>query len=279
MLKSASRSILSKLGYQLTRIEKSPLRWPHKSTDSVDAPTILIFTPPNSGSTAISKFLTSSDHVASFNPVNNEMQWIVPGLIEQDRWWPQKPVCYQSVAGCLQKAVDEARAQEPKVQYFVEKSPPNMVRHAKVVALFNNPKILVNNRDPYANISSQLSRYSNTHYRDLLREDIVSHLTEMWVVRSQYLAEIADVYDAPILTYEGFCQTPSQLLTDLALTDVPDLDPKGEVKVKVKDYEAQGISNMNERQISQLKDVDIAQISALLKPHEALLARFDYALL
>ena len=204
------------------------------------------------------------------------MQWIVPGLIEQDRWWPQKPVCYQSIAGILQNAAQEMRERHPKARYFVEKSPPNMVRHRRLVELFEDRKILVNNRDPYANISSQLSRYTDTHYRDLTRADTIAHLAEMWLLRSQYLVEIADTYDAPILTYETFCENPEKILTDLSLEDVPDL--VGPVRVEVKDYDAQGISNMNARQVAQLSDADISIISKVISTRPDLLDKFGYRL-
>lgn len=222
LFKSAVQAILSKTGYKLSRIEPAAERWPYKSDDTVKTPTILIFTPPNSGSTAMSKFLTASKHVSSYYAVNNEMQWIIPGLAEPDRWWPEKPVCYRSVAGTLNKAAEQARHDKPETAYFVEKSPPNMVRHRDLVSLFETPKVLVNNRDPYANIASQISRYSQTHYEGLDRVDTVRHLAKIWIYRSQFLAEIAETYDAPILTYEGFCDAPQDILTCLDI-DLDDL--------------------------------------------------------
>lgn len=274
-LTSAVQALLAPSGYQLARIPEPRPRWPDKSDTKVKTPTILIFTPPNSGSTAMSNFLTASKYVSSYYATNNEMQWLVPGLSEPDRWWPEKPVCYRSVSGVLQNAAQAALKRSPEARYLVEKSPPNMVRYRDVIALFETPKLLVNNRNPYANISSQISRYSATHYQGLDRPDMVRHLAEIWIYRSRYLAEIAETYDVPILTYETFCDAPSDILKCL---DIELDDLAGPVEITVKDYAAQGIINMNGAQMALLRDEDIDIITETLSTRPDLMELFGYSI-
>lgn len=274
--KFAVKTLLAQSGLKLSRVPAPVERWPNKSDDAVAVKTILIFTPPNSGSTAMSKFLTASKYVSSFYGVNNEMQWLIPGLAEQDRWWPEKPVSYRSIAGTLNVAAKRALQDKPDTAYFVEKSPPNMVRHRDLLALFETPMILVNNRNPYANIASQIGRYGETHYKGLDRRETLRHLAEIWIYRSQYLAEIAETYDAPILTYEGFCEAPQGIQTCLNI-DLDDLHES--IKVDVKDYSAQGITNMNAEQIAMLSDEDIDIITSVVLTRPDLLDLFSYSVI
>lgn len=253
----------------------APARWPDKADGPVAFSTILVFTPPNSGSTAISGYLQEAECISAYQAARAEMQWLVPGLCEPDRWWPDKPVSYRSVAGTLRRTAQERLRCNPQIEHFVEKSPPNMVRHRQIVDLFEAPRIVVNNREPYANIASQIRRYGDTLYRGLDRDDMVAHLATMWLRRSMFLTDIAETYGAPVLTYEAFCAHPPRIAAELGL-DVPGL--RADAVVRVKDYDAQGISNMNARQEATLTTRDMETITRVLSGQRTLLEEFSYHL-
>ena len=148
-----------------------------------------------------------------------------------------------------------------------------MVRSEDLLKIFPRRRLLVSNRDPYANIASQVKRYANSVYAHMERADLVRHLAKLWIYRSEFLLGIADARKAPVLCYEAFCQAPETLPDALGL---PDLDLAAGANIKVKDYERQGISDMNARQISALSEAEIEMISGVLSPRKALLGEFSY---
>lgn len=272
MLKKCAKYVLWKTGYQICRRKKAQDQWPNQSEGLIDFETILIFTPPNSGSTAISEYLLTSSRVASFAP-RSEMQWLIPGLCGDDRWWPEKAINYKSVVGTLNSAAKSVVSKNKNFNLFVEKSPPNMVRSEGLLKLFPKKRILINNRDPYANIASQLKRYPRAHFADMERVEIVKYLAKIWLYRSEFLIKIAEKYNTPTISYEAFCENPGKLLS---LIDLPELDVAAEAQVKVKDYSLQKIRNMNTQQIEKLSDSEVELISSTLSKRKELLDEFAY---
>lgn len=255
-------------------------KWPRPKFDGADQPHFFfLLTPPNSGSTAIAKFLDSSPRTMTLTP-NGEGQWLVPGLCAKDRWNPEKKIDFDSVKSVWLKAYQDAKASNPEVDVVIEKSPPNMMRIKELSTLFSSVSLLANNRDPYANCSSRLFRYHDEEdIRSSSRETILRNLASSWVQRSQRIRDIVEENDIPVLTYERFCETPALLLDMLSfpegVTDSVSLD----AQVKVKDYQLQSIVNQNERQIADLADTDIDCLNEILKPETELLEFFGYRLL
>lgn len=271
--KRAIKGLFNGFGYKLVPVQSNSERWPNKSYDAVEVPTIFIFTPPNSGSTAISKLLTSSERISSFNSITNEMQWLIPGLCEQDRWFSKKAICYESIAGTANLRAAEIQNSEPNVQYFVEKSPPNMVRHKDLLRCFPNRKIVINNREPLANIASQKKRYSSNIYHGFGNEEIVRNLAELWIFRSKILCEIQEMYNAPVVTYEDFCDNPIVIFDALNIRNIAASKTS---QVRVKDYASQSIVNMNAEQKNLLSDREVEIVCEALSDHSNLLKKFNY---
>jgi len=148
-------------------------------------------------------------------------------------------------------------------------------------SIFPKHILIANNRDPYANISSMLYRY--TKEIDKLtakdRESRLMNLAKHWVNRSAVLKQIIQSQSVPYLSYEKFCENP-HLLQDLI--DISNFGGKiilnFESKLKVKDYKPQSIINFNSKQIAKLNTSDIKIITSSLQHSEDLLSYFGYSL-
>ena len=270
MLKKVIRNIVSK---------KTP-RWPLPLYDNNIQPHFFfLVTPPYSGSTAIAKILETSHKIMALHS-NAEGQWIVPGLCEKDRWDPDKKINYESVKAVWLHTFQKEKKRNPSLQVVIEKSPPNILRIKKLSSQFSDSSFVVNNRDPYANCASILYRNHNAeNISDDIRIETLQTLTRDWIMRSRYLKEFVIKSKTPLITYEKFCENPSNLIEVLDLpagvSDTINLN----AKVKVKDYNIQGISNHNKQQISNLSGLEIECISGILKSEIPLLEFFGYGLM
>lgn len=266
------KNMFRKAGYDIRKLKGPPL-WPvPQDVEVIDDPFLLLLTPPNSGSTAIATFLGQMDAIATLHDRKYEGQFLVRGLREADRWWPEKYVDYKSVAGVWKTRIDALRS-ERDFTYILEKSPPNLVRYKALLRILPNTRVVVNNREPYANIVSQLHRYYTGPDAELRRVDAIRFLAEQWLYRSRMLraACVDDGY--PVVTYEAFCANPMAIVQAFGLDET---GLSGSHKVKVKDYDAQEIRNMNAEQIGMLSPKDIGEISEILARAPDLVGFFGY---
>jgi len=241
---------------------------------------IFLLSPPYSGSTAISKIFINSTNVSQIHS-KAEGQWLIKGLCSKDRWEKNKFINIKSVRSVWTSRCLKAAGCK-RVSYFIEKSPPNMMRIELLMSIFPNHLLLSNNRNPYASISSAFYRNNKMPYSELSisnRTDKMMHIAKKWVNRSIILKEQIIKHNIPHLSYEKFCEKPSILQENIdnALF-------RGAIKLnlmsklKVKDYEPQLLNNMNNRQIKNLTKTDINIISEILKDHKELLTFFGYGL-
>ena len=246
--------------------------------DSNDQPHfIFLLTPPNSGSTAIVELMNSSHKSMLLQP-NGEGQWLIPQLCAEDRWNEEKKVNFESIKAVWLNKYQSAKKNDKNIDFVIEKSPPNMVRFGKITASFENYSALINNRDPYANISSMFHRYHKPKQSSGSgRERVLTSLAKGWLSRSQILMELSEKFGIEKISYEDFCANPNRLKDIKSLPDslVDSID--FEVKVKVKDYELQGISNQNECQVSKLTVEDKLVITKVLTEDEAVPSYFGYS--
>ena len=254
-------------------------QWPKPKYRNGDQPHFFfLITPPNSGSTAIAKFMDSSPRTMTLTP-NGEGQWLVPGLSAGDRWNADKKIDYQSVKSVWLNAYQEKKLTSHEVDVVIEKSPPNMMRIVDLASQFSDVSMLANNRDPYANCSSRLYRYNKEKdINSSRRETILTDLAEVWLRRSRLIREIAENAGVPVLTYEQFCENPSLLLDMVSLPEGVAETISLNAQVKVKDYAVQSIVNQNDRQISDMTSDDIKVLGKVLGREEALLDYFGYKL-
>ncbi len=80
-------------------------------------------------------------------------------------------------------------------------------------------------------------------------------------------------------SYEKFCSNPSHIINEIAreLEEIKYCSP--EQKIKVKDYPASIIENMNDRQISKLQESELKIISSVLEKNQDVLEYFECDLL
>ncbi|MCJ1960974.1 sulfotransferase family protein [Novosphingobium mangrovi (ex Hu et al. 2023)] len=259
-------------------------KWPVELVSCEKEPNfIFLLTLPNSGSTAISKVFRSSPKVDALRD-NGEGQWLIKGMCEKDRWEKDKAINAQSVRSVWLKTCQAIQEEHPQVEFFIEKSPPNMMRIDLIRELFPNHVMIANNRDPYANVSSIFHRYQKPKEIEAFSADRrkakMQRIARTWVERSEILRELILEHDIPLLTYEQFCNEPRTLqdiLKGIPFTQSIELDFKSSFKVK--DYEMQGVVNFNAKQMANLTPKDIADINEILAPHEETLAFFGYELL
>lgn len=254
--------------------------WPVVEFDEGNQPHFLfVVTPPRSGSTALSEVLNSS-HRTMVLQRRGEGQWLIPGLRARDRWDPDKAVNYASVKSIWLSTFQMVQELTKHTDVVIEKSPPNMMRLEALVSQFSDYSLLATNRDPYANCASTIYReYAYEAMEEDERRVAARQCAEAWVAQSATVKDLVTKLEIPFLSYESFCEDPSALLPKLRLpdgvTDSIDLD----VKVQVKDYQAQGISNQNARQIAKITDAEIASISEVLETRPDVLEFFGYRLL
>jgi len=271
----------------LLRAAKSkliPWPMPKHSLDSQDYHFVFILCPGYSGSTAFAKVLNSA-HNSMILSYNAEGQRLVPGLMADNKWdpnkntWdPNKKVEWESVKNTWLSRVNMIEGLVGKVDVVIEKSPPNVVRVDQLVAAFPSNSLITFNRNPYARSASVLYREYH-HLRDPEAEGRLTQLcyrVREWIDVSTQIKKWADTGQTVNLTYEKLCQDP-QLQVRKIMDSIPYL--KGidvDSPIKVKDYPAQTISNQNRRQVARLSEQERCVIGQELSGHEELLQFFGY---
>lgn len=255
-------------------------RWPTPEYDKSSQPHFLfILTPPFSGSTALTELVNSS-HRTMILQGRGEGQWLIPGFCEKDRWNPEKEINYLSVKAVWLNTFQRIQRLTQNVDVVIEKSPPNMMRIEKLSSYFQDYSFLANNRNPYAICASALYRnHDANNLKPEKRINILRNQAENWLIRSKKIKELIIKMNIPLITYEVFCRNPSSILSKLQLPDGVSETINPKVEVKVKDYNAQEISNQNRRQISNLTDIEIEHLGNTLKMNKELLGFFGYQIM
>jgi len=262
----------------VNKVLEKTTQWPLPDYEpGIEPLFVFLLTPPYSGSTAIAKFLATAPQIGLLQK-KGEGQWLVPGLSESDRWDANKPVNYSSVKAVWLSAWQNLRTEGggmPSV--VIEKSPPNLVRIKRLARLFKSVSFIANNRDPFANCASVLTRQHNPgSLSQLERRTVMKNLAKAWIMRSKLIQILVQDLNCPFCSYEEFCKKPASLLDKLELpksvVSQIDLDPV----IKVKDYKPQNIANQNSRQIKYLNESDFEVIGETLDSHKQLVEFFGY---
>ncbi len=262
------------------KIVNSFKKWPRVDVVVEDEPKFLfILTAPNSGSTVLSKLLNTAHNTMILHP-RAEGQWLIPGMCEPDRWTPEKYIDWESVRSIWLSKYQLVNTHVETINLIIEKSPANLVRADQLRKHFENSRFFGLIRNPYANISSILYRYSNTEKLSReQRETTLLKATERWLFRAGYLKKYVLDFNMPYVTYEYFCSNPEESLDQLIVI-CPELSSVNiHAHIQIKDYKKQGIVNQNARQIGLLDSNDIATISSVLAQNKQILDFFDYEIM
>ena len=211
---------------------------------------------------------------------DGEGQWLIPALCDSDRWNPDKVIDYSSIKAVWLNTFQRAHRKDRNIRIVIEKSPPNMVRLERLSAQFQDFSFLAINRDPYANCSSILYRhFKPDSLSSAQRMSTLEKIAENWLKRSATIRNLVNRLAIPLLTYESFCNDPASILEKISLPDGALDSINIHAAIQVKDYRPQPITNQNQRQIANLSNTEVAQLSEILVNHMEVLQFFGYSLL
>lgn len=237
---------------------------------------IFMLTPPYSGSTAIAKFLDTSEYIGLLQE-KAEGQWLLPEISGKGRWNANLEVDYSKIKKRWLNRYKKIKSTSPKVSYIVEKSPPNMVRQLELAQQFKHYSFIANNRHPYGYCVSSLYHHNDADNLDSKQrtEKLLNH-AKVWVERSKMIRDFAIQHQVPLVTYEDFCDDPFLIVEKLQLPKKVVRSINAEQKLCVKDYKPQKIVNQNDRQIAKLSESEISQLRNFLGKESNLLEWFGY---
>ncbi|EQB09905.1 hypothetical protein [Novosphingobium lindaniclasticum] len=214
-MKAAVDRLLKPLGLQARPGDPGPY-WPRRRADRIHHPFLFLLTPPGAGTTAMARHIAAQSDVAGLHP-SFEGQRLVRGLMDADQWLDRKFVDYEAVLGAWSARIAEAERSKGHA-FFLEKSPPHLVRYEALFSHFSEYRVALCNRSPLTNIDAQLRRYALPGYRGVPRERVVRDLARQWIWRSELLRAAAERHGYPLVTYERFRRDPGAILSAFGLT-------------------------------------------------------------
>lgn len=249
---------------------------------------LFVATLNNSGSTALAGLVESAPGCVTLAP-NAEGQWLVPELVVPDRWNPDLPVDWDLVRAVWRRAA--LRRGGPGRVVF-EKSPQNLARMRPLMDAFaaEPVRLMALTRDPYAVCASWARRYPTmTASRRKLPQgappmpEMPAALRRFWGLgtvcgaRMEMLRALED-RTALRLSYEALVADPAAAAARIEAV-APALGPIDPgVAVRVKDYGAQPLRDMNAEQVATLSADEARAVTAGLAPFEGAVAWAGYAL-
>ncbi len=240
---------------------------------------LFVIAPPNTGSTALVKILSSARGAALLYH-NGEGQWLIPEMHGADRWNLDRKFTMELVRDIWLARVESFRVFKPKINLIIEKSPPNMIRMPELLKAFPKHTTMAFNRNPYANCSSILYRYhslKNITVKE--RAKIVSLIADKWVSRSAWIKKWIDEWDLIYFSYEDFCEAPASCISRL-VADIPEMETVDvNCSIQVKNYKPQGITNCNVKTIERLSQEEVDAISTRLSKDMDLVSFFGYEIM
>lgn len=139
-------------------------------------------------------------------------------------------------------------------------------------AALSDARFIICNREPFANVASQIKRYENNIYLGVPRSEAITHLAELWLYRSRLLLEAQREEHFEMTSYEEFCTNPKMIVEAFGLSAQVKL--RRDYRVQVKDYAKTEITNMNERQVSKLSSDEIELIREVLSRDSNVVRQF-----
>ncbi len=206
--------LLKPLGYEIDQLDDRPY-WPRTRAKQIEKPFLFLLTPAGSGSADIAWHLSRRSDIGGLHH-SFEGQRLVKGLMDTDRWWPEKFVDYEAVIGAWNARIAQT---DPagRYRFWLEKSPANLVRHRQLFSHFPDHRVVVNNRAPVDNIAAQVRRYLFKDYHGARRSLVVRHLAQIWLWRSRLLMQAVHDHGYPCVSYEAFRLRPDAIVEAFGL--------------------------------------------------------------
>ncbi len=221
---------------------------------------LFILCPPASGSTLLWKILKTSPHVSAFP---GEGKGLVKSILfTKDRWNPDKVIPWKNVKNIWEKHWDLTQP------VLLEKSPPHLVRAKQLETHFPGSYFIIMIRNPYAFCEGVKRRWGkNFSY---------FNIAKFWVSCAKYQVDnIKYLKNNIYLTYEELTDQPEQTCKQI-IRFVPEVEVLSPAKKFDVFEKSMNISNLDEKQISNLTPGDIFEINEVLKKYPDLLTHFNY---
>ena len=238
---------------------------------------IFIFSPYNSGKTALSQYLASNIKNCYLPQNRNheglKIDEVWSSIDTKNRWDATKPLNYT-------KAIDiwPALALQNKCSIFLEASPPNLCHTKQALEIFNPRYSLFHISNPYLFIGSCINRYGRRFEITEFNESLDLFASRWKELSSIQMQNCLDHPSIPLLSYETFCKNPSSSLSLLRIErnklkkTVQSIEGKHTTKVRE-------IIDMTPKYLSFLRMQGIERIKDHLLPHKKVLDFFGYSIL
>lgn len=241
---------------------------------------LFIICPNRSGSTLWTKLLGTSPNV-SLLPGPLHEGHVLPGI---HRFMPVPEPAEQGIWSLSpERFMDPGNYDWPGIKkiwqahwdssrpVWLEKSPPNVVRAEMLEREFQPARFILSIRNPYAVCEAMLRKNRNNK----TLEQIVRH----WLACARFqLHNVRKLESSLVCTYEELTDDTERTIERLVsyVPELGQLNSSGSFSIKANDME---ITNLNQKQISDLLPEQIGEISAILEPDQELLAEYGYSLI
>jgi len=226
-----------------------------------------IFSPNNSGTTVMAQYAAQQSG-AFLPPVPSAEGQLLPAVREMMRnrpWDTESPFDWAYIRAQWEDAMHKAGKSD-----FVEGSPPNMIRVARILDTFPERRAVLSIANPFSQIASCIKNYNT-----VINVDVLRNTTLTWVEKATIQRRNMERWpDIPRITYEAFCHEPAVLNRALGfpVTDVEPVAGKGNSRIPF-------IVDMTVKNICFLTVFEVLAITETLSAHQDLLDAFGYRLI
>lgn len=228
---------------------------------------LFILAPPHSGSTLLSKIISTSPAVSVLAMEGQFISSVKSIYANYKIWDPSTSLPWRRIKTALRK---EWNTEKP---ILLEKSPPHLVHAKEIACEFSPARFILLMRDPYTFCESARRRNGRP----------VNEAAENWVkiAKCQYYNQenLGDVLFS--LKYEDLVAKPRALCEQMVsfLPQLGRLDTNRNFEVhSIRGHQPQPIHNFNEEQIQHLSNADLTNINKVFGRHLDLLNTFGYEL-
>ena len=236
-------------------------------------PFIFIFSQNNSGTTVLSQFLSSNIKSSYLPPFGNyEGQWIpqVRPIMRNEPWKTKSQFNWKLI-----KQTWINNLQQAHCDFFIEASPPNMIRVNQILKHFSPIQCIFFVSNPYLQIASSIHRYAEKEDFD----QAIRRFSEQWIQRAKIqINNCKKYYDIPLVTYEEFCKNPSKILNKLDnLLKIDAIHQQTSTRIEgKKNSQINTIHNMTPKHISFLGAKGLQDVNKILEENRDIPEYFGY---
>lgn len=223
--------------------------------------------PPYSGSTLLTRIISSSNNASLNNPFDQNEGQFLPALapmMRQAAWKSEQNVDWKRISKEWHKYWD------PRKSVLVEKGPPNLMYRKDIGNYFNPSFFIYLIRNPYATIQSLMSRNDWTNVRS----------THFWLMCAEliYQGLLIEPNRSCLIIYESLIANPKNALSNLIdqIPNLADMTIQSQYNIHNKTAE---IKNMNSHSIAKLQFSDYDIINPILLDKKYLLDYFNYSMI